>query len=130
VKRQDNEQKSAEWAKAAALRSGLSVPAAERVYDLVMVTRHRAQPESTDAKILVDIDLSILGAPSERFDEYEGQVREEYAWVPWLLFRRKRRQILEEFIARPRIFNTDCFVESHEAQARSNLQRSLEKLGG
>ncbi len=130
VKRQDNEQKSAEWAKAAALRSGLSAPTAERVYDLVMVTRHRARPEGTDAKILVDIDLSILGAPSERFDEYERQVREEYAWVPGLLFRRKRRQILEEFIARPRIFNTDSFVESHEAQARSNLQRSLEKLGG
>jgi predicted metal-dependent HD superfamily phosphohydrolase len=130
VKRQDNERKSAEWAKAAGLRCGLPAPTAERVYDLVMVTRHRAQPEDIDAKILVDIDLSIMGAPSERFDEYERQVREEYAWVPGLFFHGKRRQILEEFIARPRIFNTDCFVESHEAQARSNLQRSLEKLGG
>lgn len=130
VKRQDNEQKSAQWAKAAALRAGLSALTAERVFDLVMATRHSVQPERVDAKILVDIDLSILGSPSERFDEYEQQVREEYAWVPWLLFRRKRRQILEEFIARPRIFNTDFFVESHEAQARSNLRRSLEKLGG
>jgi predicted metal-dependent HD superfamily phosphohydrolase len=95
-----------------------------------MVTRHRAQPEGTDAKILVDIDLSILGAPGERFDEYERQIREEYAWVPGLLFRRKRRQILEEFIARPRIFSTDFFAKRHEARARSNLQRSLEKLGG
>lgn len=130
VKRQDNEQKSAEWAKAAALRSGLPTSAAERVYELVMVTRHSAVPEGTDAKILVDIDLSILGAAPERFDEYERQVREEYAWVPGLLFRRTRRKILEEFIARPQIFNTDHFFNSHEARARSNLQRSLEKLGG
>ena len=50
VKRQDNEQKSAEWAKAAALRSGLASSAAERVYELVLVTRHHAVPEGTDAK--------------------------------------------------------------------------------
>ena len=129
TKRQDNELKSAEWAKASALTSGLPLPVAERIYDLVMATRHTAQPESTDAKVLVDIDLSILGAPEERFDEYERQVREEYAWVPALLFRRKRRQILEEFVARPRLFNTAFFLESHEAQARLNLKRSLAKLG-
>lgn len=130
VKRQDNEQKSAEWAKGSALRMGLSILVAERVYDLVMVTRHSAVPHGTDAKILVDIDLSILGAAPERFDEYERQVREEYAWVPWLLFRRTRRKILEEFIARPQIFSTDLFFNSHEAKARSNLQRSLGRLGG
>lgn len=130
VKRQDNEQKSAEWAKSVALSAGLPSSAAERIYELVMVTQHSAVPEGTDAKILVDIDLSILGAAAERFDEYERQVREEYAWVPGLLFRRKRRKILEEFIARSRIFNTDYFFNSHEARARSNLQRSLEKLGG
>lgn len=130
VKRQDNEQKSAEWAKAAALGAGLPALTAERVFNLVMLTRHSAQPDTVDAKILVDIDLSILGSPNERFDEYEDQIRKEYAWVPWVLFRRKRRQILEEFIARPRIFNTDFFVESHEAQAQSNLRRSLGKLGG
>ncbi len=130
VRRQDNEQKSAEWVKAAALRSGLASSVAERVYDLVMVTRHQALPEGTDAKLLVDIDLAILGAAAPRFDEYEFQVREEYAGVPRFLFRRKRRKILEEFIARPRIFNTDHFFNSHEAIARLNLERSLEKLGG
>ena len=129
TKRQDNEQRSAEWAKAAALRLGLASATAERVYELVMVTRHHAVPTGTDAKILVDIDLSILGAAAQRFDEYERQVREEYAWVPEFLFRHERRKILEEFVARPRIFKTDHFFKSHEARARSNLQRSIEKLG-
>ena len=130
VKRQDNEKKSAEWARSTALGLKLPGSVADRVYELVMVTRHSAVPNGTDAKILVDIDLSILGAAAERFDEYERQVRKEYAWVPGLLFRRERRKILEEFIGRPRIFNTDQFFRSHEAQARSNLQRSINKLGG
>ena len=43
-----------------------------------MVTRHDAVPRSADEKALVDVDLWILGAPQERFDEYEAQVRQEY----------------------------------------------------
>ena len=38
TKRQDHEEKSAEWAKAEALRAGLSNSVAGRVYELVMVT--------------------------------------------------------------------------------------------
>ncbi len=129
TQRQDNEEKSAEWARSAGRRLGLPGSVAERVYNLVMVTRHSAVPNGTDPKILVDIDLSILGAATERFDEYEDQVREEYAWVPGTLFRQKRIEILEEFLGRPSIFNTDYFYKSHEAQARSNLQRSIKKLG-
>jgi predicted metal-dependent HD superfamily phosphohydrolase len=129
TQRQDNEEKSAEWARSAGQRLGLPSSVAERVYDLVMVTRHSAVPNGTDPKILVDIDLSILGAAAERFDEYEVQVREEYAWVPETLFRQKRKEILKEFLGRPSIFNTDDFFKSHESQARSNLQRSIKKLG-
>jgi predicted metal-dependent HD superfamily phosphohydrolase len=130
VKRQDNEEKCAAWAKSVAAQAGLSQNAGERIYELVMVTRHSAVPVTNDTRTLVDIDLSILGAMAERFDEYERQVREEYAWVPGLLFRRKRRQILEAFVARPRIFNTDYFFERLEHTARANLARSIAKLGG
>jgi predicted metal-dependent HD superfamily phosphohydrolase len=93
-----------------------------------MATRHTAVPGGTDAGILVDIDLSILGAAPERFDQYERQVREEYAWVPDFLFRRERKAILKEFLARPRIFSTTHFRDRYEQQARSNIERSLERL--
>jgi predicted metal-dependent HD superfamily phosphohydrolase len=81
-----------------------------------------------DEKILVDVDLSILGAKSERFDEYERQVREEYSWVPAPIFRSKRKATLAEFLNRPTIFNTEKFVGVYEARARENLRRSVAKL--
>lgn len=128
TRRKDNEEKSAEWARSAALRLGLPNAAAERVHALIMATRHNATPDDPDARLLVDIDLSILGAGAERFDEYERQIREEYAWVREFLFRSERRKILKSFIARPRIFNTGHFFRTHEAQARANIERSLRQL--
>ena len=87
-KRQDNEEKSAGWARAAVLAAGAAPDAAARIHALVMATRHAAVPRGPDEEVLVDIDLSILGAAPARFDEYERQVRAEYAWVPDFLFRR------------------------------------------
>jgi predicted metal-dependent HD superfamily phosphohydrolase len=128
VKRRDNEKRSADWARASALAAGTPAQACNRVHALVMATRHKAVPRGTDAEILVDVDLSILGATPERFDQYERQVREEYAWVPDFLFRRERKAILKDFLARPRIFSTTLFRDRHEQQARSNIERSLERL--
>jgi predicted metal-dependent HD superfamily phosphohydrolase len=102
---------------------------ADRVRQLILATRHDAAPVSPDAALVVDVDLAILGAPADRFDEYEQQVRQEYAWVPGFLFRRKRRQILEAFLARPYLFHTPSFRTSYEDQARANLERAIERLG-
>jgi predicted metal-dependent HD superfamily phosphohydrolase len=95
-----------------------------------MATRHNAVSRDVDEQILVDVDLSILGASPERFDEYEQQVREEYSWVPDVLFRRKRRSVLTEFLEWPTIFNTAGFINRYEAQARANLERSIKRLVG
>ena len=98
-------------------------------HDAIYNVKRRPIPRGTDAEILVDVDLSILGAAPERFDEFERQVREEYAWVPDFLFRRERRTILKEFLARTRIFSSAHFRGRYEQQARSNIERSLGRLG-
>lgn len=128
LQRQDNEQQSALWAQREILASGGSPEAADRVFSLVMATRHAALPESADARLLVDIDLSILGAAPVRFDEYERQVRDEYSWVPAWMFRRKRRAVLQEFLKRSPLFSTEHFRNQLEAQARENLRRSMAQL--
>ncbi|HET8699272.1 MAG TPA: N-methyl-D-aspartate receptor NMDAR2C subunit [Gammaproteobacteria bacterium] len=128
TKRNDNEAKSADWARAALLDAGVSAEVAERVHALVLATRHAAAPQGNDAAILVDVDLSILGAKPQRFAEYERQVRLEYEWVPDRLFRRTRRKILEEFLRRPSIYTSEPFRGTRERAAQSNLRRSVEQL--
>ncbi len=128
LRRQDNELKSARFAHQELLAAGVSVPSAERVYALVMATRHSALPETQDERLLVDVDLSILGAEPRRFDEYEAQVGEEYAWVPRWWFRRKRLEVLREFLARAPIYGSAYFRDRLEPQARLNLQRSIMQL--
>jgi predicted metal-dependent HD superfamily phosphohydrolase len=129
-RRTDNEAKSAEWARTSALAAGVAADAAGRVHSLVMATRHEAVPQGRDQEVLVDVDLSILGALPTRFDEYERQVREEYSWVPGPIFRRTRRGILQGFLDRPEIYSTGPFKARLEAAARANLARSIALLGG
>jgi predicted metal-dependent HD superfamily phosphohydrolase len=125
VRHGDNERRSADWARDALADAGVPVDAAGRVHALVMVTCHQAAPQDGDAQLLVDIDLSILGAEAARFAEYEAQIRDEYAFIPAWLFRRKRRAILRSFIERPRIYSTATFHDALEARARSNLARAI-----
>ena len=126
---QDNEERSARWAADALEAAGADPAIAPRVRALVLATRHAAVPEGGDAQLLVDVDLSILGAAPARFDEYERQIRVEYAWVPEPAFRSARAGMLRGFLTRPRIFSTAWFGERLEAPARANLERSLAALG-
>lgn len=121
----DNEEQSAKWAYACLQAVNAPIEMMERVYSLVMATRHHAPPSNIDAKILVDVDLSILAAPCSRFQEYEQQIRNEYRHVPSLQFKQKRKRVLESFLNRARIFNTDTFFERYELQARNNIVQAI-----
>ena len=122
-----NEADSAAWAYEALVAAGTSPVAAARVRDLVLATKHTGQPSTVDECVLVDIDLSILGATQNRFAEYEQQIREEYAFVPDVLFKPKRREILASFLARPAIYNTPHTYQQLEQRARVNLMRAIGK---
>ena len=130
VRRQDNEAQSADWARSAAARAGVAEAACSRLSQLILATKHDADPPSPDAALLVDVDLAILGAAPDRFDQYERQIREEYSWVPGFVFRRKRREILQGFLARPHLYTTSHFRDRYETLARANLTRSIRRLGG
>jgi predicted metal-dependent HD superfamily phosphohydrolase len=128
-RRDDNEQRSADWAHASVLRAGCDVEVADRVRDLVLATRgHDTATDDPDTALLLDIDLAILGASYARFDEYEQQIRAEYAHVPEADFRTGRARLLRGFLARPRLYATDAYHEALEPRARENLQRSIERL--
>lgn len=121
----DNEARSADWALQALQAAGASDASADRVHALVMATRHDAVPEGRDAELLIDIDLSILGAERARFDEYERQVHAEYGFVPEEIRLPRRRAILQRFLDRLAIYATPRMHALLEARARENLQRSI-----
>lgn len=125
----DNEERSAAWARDVALAAGVNAAAVQRIFDLVMATRHDAEPAGIDAQVLVDVDLAILGAPRARFDEYDAQIAREYAWVPAEAYRSGRAKVLRSFLERPRIFHSQQLFDEREERARKNLAHSLAALG-
>jgi predicted metal-dependent HD superfamily phosphohydrolase len=127
-KAKDNEEQSAILAQRICRDVKLPATIAERVYELILATKHTAAPQGHDERIVVDIDLSILGQSDAVFDKYERNIRAEYTWVPESQFRSGRAAILRSFLARPRIFSTDYFHDKYEAAARANLDRSLKIL--
>lgn len=120
-----NEAASAQWARDELAAAGVAAARIARIEALILATRHDAEPLDADQRLLVDVDLAILGAPRERFDEYERQIRAEYAHVPEALFTARRREILQGFVARPAIYATEHFRGWLEAAARVNLARAL-----
>lgn len=126
-----NELASAAWAARSLVRAGVDSDTAQRVHDLVMLTRHDAPVAGTpspQAQLLLDIDLAILGSPAERFERYDQDVRKEYAWVPAGRYQQGRAQVLQSFRDRPRLYRTDAAFELLEAQARINLAAALSRL--
>ncbi len=126
--RHDNEAESADWARRVLHEAGAADDCAGRVHALIMATRHSENPATPDAKLLVDIDLAILGAAPARFDEYERQIRDEYGFVPEATFRAKRGEILRMFLDRPTLFSTPAYATRFDAPARANLARAVASL--
>ena len=124
----DSEAQSAARARTFLESAGVSPNRVARVVELILATTHTATPKDPDARYVVDIDLSILGAGEEEFDRYEWQIRQEYGWVPELTFRERRAALLRKFLDRPTIFLTPEFRHL-ESPARANLTRSLAHLG-
>jgi predicted metal-dependent HD superfamily phosphohydrolase len=80
--------------------------------------------------LLVDIDLSVLGADEHRFAEYQVRIRDEYSSVAEPIFRLKRHAILQSFLDRPFIYSTAHFRAALEARARFNLSNAIAKIAG
>jgi predicted metal-dependent HD superfamily phosphohydrolase len=124
----DNESRSADDAARILGQAGITHQAMTRIRGLILATRHDSEPAALDSRLMVDVDLSIFGGSQAVFDRYEAQIRQEYVWVPETEFRRKRARLLESFLSRRAIFQTDFFNARYEAQARANLARSIRQL--
>jgi predicted metal-dependent HD superfamily phosphohydrolase len=126
--RSDNERRSALMAEAALVTAGVESAASQRVAALILATSHHVLQAEPDAQLICDVDLAILGAPASEFDQFERAIRQEYRWVPDVLYRRSRSAVLRGFLLRASIYQTAEFRTRYEERARQNLERLLETL--
>lgn len=126
----DNEERSAELARIRLLALGLDHGYVNQVVALILATKHEHEPRTREARVLLDVDLSILGAPPEEYDAYEANIRREYVWVPEEAFRAGRAAILKRFLNRQWVFYTQELRSGpFEGLAVANLSRALAALG-
>jgi predicted metal-dependent HD superfamily phosphohydrolase len=124
-----NETASAELAEALLPRVRFDRDRTTAVVELVRMTAdHAVRRDSALQRAFHDADLWILAASEQRFDEYCGQVREEYAWVPDDEFRAARSRILQDLVGTDGIYLTDYARQHWEGPAQANLDRELVRL--
>jgi len=123
-----NEGNSAVLAENALLRLGFKSFFRDMVKDAIKATDHVSSAKTPEARMLIDLDLAILGQSKERFDAYEVAVRQEYAHVPDAEFRAARLAILQSFLERSFIYQTEFFEKKYGEAARRNLEMSVERL--
>jgi predicted metal-dependent HD superfamily phosphohydrolase len=128
TKTDDNEDKSGIFAMDMTKKVLMNKDFSSKIGFLVSATRHMMASYDSDARLIRDIDLSILGQSKEKFDEYERQIRKEYEWVPDDEYAIKRSIILKSFIDRLVIYKTKFFHDKYESRAVRNIMRSLARF--
>jgi predicted metal-dependent HD superfamily phosphohydrolase len=119
----DNELRSAEFAEQ--LCEKASIPEGPAVAALILKTRSHETGDDPNARVLIDADLAILGTSESDYLAYAQRIRQEYAWVPEPEYRHGRRQVLERFLMRSRIFH---LLTQLEEPARRNVAAEMARL--
>lgn len=128
-RRSDNEAASATlFTRLAGAAPLVGAAAVDRIAASIHATRAHAPSDDPGTRLLLDLDLLVLGDAPDRYRAYAGAVRREYAHVPDALWAAGRDAVLAGFLARARIFQTDTFAV-REAAARANLMAERESLG-
>lgn len=122
----DNEARSAAVFREAA--SAMPPDRIDRVTELILATARHEASVDPPTRLLLDLDLAILGATPNEYRRYDGAIRAEYEHVPQSQWRTGRSAVLEKFLARPVIYQTAYFHDRLENTARQNLTRELDAL--
>lgn len=131
--KEDNESRSADLAERILReRSALTPAEIADVHRIILATRsHVPEPgASRDLRVALDIDMSILGAPPDRYDAYAGAVRREYCpgVVTEAQFVAGRAAFLTKLLESRAIFSTEEGAARWEERARDNISRELAGL--
>ena len=131
VKCKDNEERSAtlmnrECAAAKFQNEGI-ISTAE---SLILATRHATPPITFLQKVMVDVDLSILGGEKEVYRTYARAICEEYAViVPEAPYRAGRAAFMKRFEGKPP-YHLARFIGLYGERAIENVSEEIAFLNG
>ncbi|MCH7335260.1 metal-dependent hydrolase [Acinetobacter sp. NIPH 2699] len=120
----DNELKSAELFDQYVAHD-LSADDVQKIKRWIIATQKHEATNELDLQFLLDIDLAILAASPERFEEYEQQIQQEYAWVDPEIYSIKRKEVLAYFYQAEPLYQTEYFQKYFEQSAKNNLKSAI-----
>jgi predicted metal-dependent HD superfamily phosphohydrolase len=127
-RRDDNEQISAERARAG-LRGLVPEERVAEVARLVLLTAgHDPEPQDDDGAVLCDADLAVLASPPDAYAGYASAVREEYGHLSDAEFTVGRIAVLERLLTLPRLYRLPAVADDWTPRARANMTAELTLL--
>jgi pantetheine-phosphate adenylyltransferase len=101
-----------------------------KVRELILATDYtKSASPSRLAKLMRDIDLTILASSPKVYVTYYKAIRQEYSQIPELQFQIGRTEFLKKMLNKKQIFATKEF-HKFEAPARKNLEEELQMWHG
>ena len=100
----------------------------ELIKKLILSTSLEVYPESFEEKIVKDMDLAILGSNPKEYAKYEENIRKEYSYVPYNMYRAGRIEVLSILLSKDNIYYTDQCRELLGEAAIHNLGWEHKKL--
>lgn len=102
----------------------------EYVRKLISATDYTAHPEITsfDEALMQDLDLAILGRNPKEYQKYSHAVRQEYGKFDDSVYNPERIKVLQSFLDKENIYNTEYFRDNFEKAARENIQSEIQSL--
>jgi predicted metal-dependent HD superfamily phosphohydrolase len=107
---------------------GVQESVIDRIFKLILSTRHDIELHDHDQQLLSDIDLSILGQESNIFEDYESKIRKEFQYIPKDIYIKGRIKVLNHFLQKSQIYHTEYFAQNYEHRSRINIKNSIHKL--
>lgn len=99
-----------------------------RVHDAIIATTHKTSPDALESQLTVDIDLSGLAQSWSEFFADSRQVRAEFSYLSDKEFNVGQGKFMKSLLDRASIYSTEFFLGTHEATARKNVARLIDKL--
>ncbi len=99
-----------------------------RVHDAIIATTHKTSPDVLESQLTVDIDLSGLAQSWPEFFVDSRNVRTEFSHLSDKEFNVGQGKFMKSLLDRASIYSTEYFLGTHEATARKNVARLIDKL--